>query len=356
MKIGDLYIEVGTKGGPETSQQLTTIRAGLQDVKSMGLATKAAIAGVLYELKNLSQQSMAMGLGLQQFGNLTGISPDALQKWQFALQQSGVSADETAQSIKHLQDVTNDIILNGNIPAGFKVIAESVHLDPTRLRDTLYVYDKFREYARTHRDNPDMTRSLLAPTIGNDKVIQALMSGTFDPSKTPRGQSYTKGQTKALADDAIHLKNITTQWEHFLGKLTAEHGSGVLDKVGQFSIAIQGLVTALDELGKSLHVFDILADGADVGTGLVNYLKDLATPTEKGIAKTKKLEHGDLEKRRKEWHRLHPSLGAGAGSVKSTTLNQTVHVHGAEKPQESGHAVKHEVGRAFRQLQDGQVD
>lgn len=357
MKIADLYIDIGTKGSDKTGQQLTSVRASLNDVKSMGLAAKAAIIGAIYELGNLSHQSMELGLALQQFGNLTGLDPEALQKWQFALQQSGVSADETRNSIVKLQSAMTDMALGKGPPEYFAAITRDVGVDPKRFRDTFYVFDKLREFARSHRNNPDITRNLLGPLVGNDKVLQALMTGTFNPANTPRSQMYNARERKALSADAVQLKNITTQWEHFLGKLTAEHGGGALTSIAEFSTSIIGLVNALDALGKSLHVFDGLSDASEVGTGFVKYLTSLVRPSSSALKKTKQLEAADLEKRHREFLRLHPhSIASHGAGNRSTTLNQTVNVHGAEKPAESGHAAKHEVGKAFRLLQTGQTN
>ena len=82
MKVADLFVNIGVKGSGETAKGLTEVKAGLDEVYSSGLAAKALMASVLYGIGALTKHAGDEGMNLKKFANYTGLSTDALQRWQ----------------------------------------------------------------------------------------------------------------------------------------------------------------------------------------------------------------------------------------------------------------------------------
>jgi len=80
--LGEFFIKLGISGQEKVSKALKTVKGGLQELADTSLETKAAIAGVIYGLERLTGYASTVGMDLQKFAVSTGLSTDALQKWQ----------------------------------------------------------------------------------------------------------------------------------------------------------------------------------------------------------------------------------------------------------------------------------
>jgi len=247
VKVGELEIVVSLKGASDVGTGLTHVHDGMQDVKSMALETKAAILGVIYGLEQMASQSLHAGLGLQKFGNLTGLNTVVLQKWQYALQQSGVEASETESAIVNLQSKMAEVIVKGTGVTGMQPVFEAVGIDEKRIRDTYYVLGKLREFAQSHQATPDITRTLMQSLLPPD-VIQALMTGTFNPENAPKSQIYGDRTAQGLAQSQIALTNLKTKLEHEFGQLTVKFAPTLIPDIDRLATSIFHLVDAFSQL------------------------------------------------------------------------------------------------------------
>src|SRR5271165_1706586 len=112
MKAGELFVNLGIKGSDKAVESLKSVRENLKSITSTSLETKAGILGVMYALQQFTAQSNNVGMGLKQFENLTELSGDTLQRWQYIMRQVGVSTDETTNTISGLQKKLGELILS----------------------------------------------------------------------------------------------------------------------------------------------------------------------------------------------------------------------------------------------------
>lgn len=398
MTIAELFINIGVKGADVSAKALSGVKEGVGEVASSSLAAKAAIIGVVYGLEQLMAHSAQQGMALQQFANFTGLSTERLQRWQYAARQSGVSAEEMAGSFKGVQSAMTDMATGKGAPSGMGILARAVGFDSSKARDTFYVMEKLKEFAKIAP--PDLGNSVLKSFGLSEATIQFLRTTKVDLDKIKPSSIYDTTEIERLAKINVAWSNLWNRFEMVIGHLNAQHGGVLIGALGKSLESLVGVVERLirvsekfPNLAKAVLLVSVafaawmspvVAASAAIA-GLVYLLQEfekfqegkkglftfLAAPwmgspldngkQEKGSQTTpEKTGQGLLDQLKSGWNlkdMLHPSLGPFApslGGSKTTTFNTTVHNQGVTGAGEADHNVGKAVNHAYRQM-SGQV-
>lgn len=119
MKVAEVFallgFEVDDKGAEEFDKKIESIA---KNMRNMALAASAAIFAIDRFTESATRASIAIG----NFALQTGLSAEKLQQWQYAAQMSNMAmdADQTATSIKNLQQALLEIRMGGGNPEAFR--------------------------------------------------------------------------------------------------------------------------------------------------------------------------------------------------------------------------------------------
>lgn len=384
MTIAEFFVEVGVKGTAKATSALNSIKSGLTDVSSSGLAAKAAIVGVVYAVERLTLGAAQMGTTFKQFENFTGISAQGLQRWQYALTQSGVVAEETQKNIENVQQTMGKLLLGEGQPKGYGILQSLVGFDITRAKDTLYVMGKLREYLKA---DSNITRANeVGQSFGlSPAVIQALRTTTVDLDKISKNQLISDSTIDRLNKTNIAWMNFWRTLKLFQANLVSDYGISAIKSLSNAFKVVVDTGVAVSKLTKD---FTILKDVAIVaGAALAAYFAPVTATVSalilllsevqkyregKGIFSEKggvgklfnekgRSEYGD--KIRDFMHgifgappSLTPRPAAPDGSKlpegsKTTSMNIKIDNHGVEGADQIEESFNTAVNFAFRQLQ-----
>lgn len=276
MIAGELFFKLGILGDNKAKQQLSGIKGTLGEVKTTGLAAKAAILGMVYGLERLMTNSMNAGASLMSYANATGLSAERLQQWQYAARHAGVSADEMEQSMVGLQSAMMRMQIHGEVPEGMGVIAAATHVDMSRVRDTDYMMKKVMEYVNTEK-NVDFANEMAKSMGLSMNMIAGGRQGMFDEKKMQQAPLYSNAEAAKLQQVKNAWGDLGQNFEMMIGHLNAKHGlkivkdlSGVskelIKMVNSFAKLIEQ-TKALSALGTVFkgwgEIFGLIALGAD---------------------------------------------------------------------------------------------
>ena len=253
MKIAELFVGLGIKGGDESKKQVQDVDKSLKGVVSTGLAVKAGLIAITYGLQRLMNKSSMAGASLNQFENSTGLSAKRLQQWQFAARQFNVESEEMTGSVKSVQDAITNMLMGKGAPEGFGVVANMVNVDPKRVRDTFYVLEKLQEFAK--QVPADVSKSMMRSFGLSEGVIAAMRQGAFNETVFRKAPTYNDGQIKALRKLNVGWSNMGDRIEKSLGALNAKYGGQLLKDIGRISEKLLRLIDLLASLAEKIKLF-----------------------------------------------------------------------------------------------------
>lgn len=273
MNIAEFFINIGIKGDSKTNKALKDTKSNLDDVKSTSLEAKAALIAILYGMEQIMSNAAQRGMELQQFGNLTGLSADKLQRWQYMARQSGESAEDMAGSIKNVQNAMTNMLLGKGAPEGLGVLAKTVGFDSSKARDTFYVMDKLREYARTAP--PDMGNHILKSFGLSDDAIQTMRTSKVELDKIKPSQIYSSSEIAQLAKVQVAWANLWNTMKMFSGRLTAQFG---MDGINILTNAFKLVSHTIQDIIKYMAKFPTLkAEWIAVGVAIAAVFAPITT-------------------------------------------------------------------------------
>jgi hypothetical protein len=338
--IADLAVNLGIKGSEKVGNSLTGVRKQMGQLTSTSLEAKAAIIGAMYALEKLTAQSGQMGTSLTQFTDLTGLSADKLQRWQYLALKSGESAQEMAGSIQAVQNAMTKMILGEGAPKGINALKNVVGFDINKARDTFYVMDKLREYAQKTKNVPDVANEIMKSFGLSEKTIQALRTSKVNLANVPRSQMYNGRETEALNKANIAWAELGSKLEHGYGRLNAKFGPQMVHDV---SVLADSVLRLADAFGQLVQQTELLK-------GLDTFAKWVTTDTKFAVDLVKELTgKGDKKKagmlptlqQLDGWIADHVGGPTRAQAMKSIQNNVTtnVTVHGIADGEELAHKV-----------------
>lgn len=256
MKIAELFVNLGVKGGDQAGKALTGVKTGLEGVKSMGLETKAMIAAVVYGLERMMSQSAQTGTDLKNFTTLTGMSAQNLQQWQYAARQAGVSGEELTGSLKAVQNSMTNMLLGKGAPEGMAMLANKVGFDPKRARDTMYVMQQLQKFAQ--QVPADIGNNMLKSFGVSDGTIAAMRRNMFTDKNFKKAPTYSDKEVNTLNKVDVAWANLGQKIQMAMGHLTAKNGLKIVEDISKMSGEVFKLIDALTKLADKLKVFELL--------------------------------------------------------------------------------------------------
>lgn len=279
MKVGELFITLGMDGAAYVAKQLDGVKGELVEVAKVATYVTGGLTAALYAFRKLAEESEDTGASLKKFENLTGLSGDKLQRWQQLAVNSNSSAEEMAKTISGLQATMAKMVLSQGLPAGIEALGNKLRsmgreFDYKKFRDTFYVMDKLREYARATKETPDIANNILGSFIPSTDVIQALRTSNFDLAKADPSRIYSDKSIDTLAKRGAAWSELLDRTQHSIGRMNIKYGGGVLKDTDALTASVLNLADAFLQLNEQLKIFNTISQGFNV---LANIISDEAT-------------------------------------------------------------------------------
>lgn len=253
MTIAELFVKIGIKGGPEATKNLKAINSGMQEIASSSLAAKAAVAGVIIGLERLTGFASQIGLDLEKFGVITGLSTRELQKWQHAAMLFDVSGNEMADTIKGVQSAMTNMKLGKGAPEGFAAMMDMVKLDENKIDDTFYVLSKIQEFIKKA---PAAEGRTLAAGVGiSDNMFQALKMMNLARDQGTSKDWVTPEQQKQLVEINRQWKEIWHTLKMIGVAFVAGNGLFMTKHLKDAAIVVRDLSAGFMDLMKNSEAF-----------------------------------------------------------------------------------------------------
>lgn len=350
MNIAELFVNLGIKGADKTVSALGDVKKGLGDVASSSLETKAAVLAAVYGLERMMAISGQAGTALTNFTAYTGKSAQQLQQWQFAARQAGVANEEFTGTLKGVQGVMANMLMNKGAPEGLAIISKAVGgLDKSRYADTFYVLGKLQEAMQKLSVEQG---NIAGKSFGlSEGTIAAMRRNAFNPTAFARAPVYSDKEITSLDKSNIAWSNLGTNIEMAFGHFNAKHGTQLVGEIDKMAMATLKLAEAFTLLAEKSKVFQAIGWAADKAATFIQLLgvatDDLTGSHNKkdneGFGKDSMLKkifdwRDDIDKAAFETIKKtitpleHPSVYFGnKGQASSTTINQNITHHGDAK-------------------------
>ena len=288
MNIADFFVTIGVKGKDDVKKSLTSVQEGLGDIKSMSLEAKAAIIGIMYGLEQIFSKSMQKGNAIEQFGQSTGQSMQALQNWQAAAMKTGNSAEEMASSIENAQKIMDRMTTGQGTPKGFAAISNSLMaagrapLDAALAqKDAMYEMNKLREYVQTTTDTPQRQNDWLESMGMGPGAIRTMRMAKGEIESFGKGLNYSDNQLAQLQKVSIAWSVMWAKIEKSFGNFTSKHGLQLTNQIGAIVVKLTDLISKFVELAEKLHVFEAIGKVFDGLTAVLDYFNESITRVSK---------------------------------------------------------------------------
>lgn len=366
MKIGELFLNLGIKGTDVSVRALASVKGGLEEAKDSGLALKAAILAALYGLERFTGAAGERGMELQKFADYTGLSAEKLQKWQYAMSLSGVAAKDVQGSVQGLQNAMLKMSIGEAPPKGMDWLSQTLggNLDPKKFKDTFYMLDKLREYAKKETNVALRNETLSSFGLGPD-FIQAMATSKVEIDKIKPSKILGQGEINQLAKVNESWTELHHTLELFGQQFVAKHGLSAVKDIAKVTEQVMKLVEAFARLSEKLRVFEVIGtifegwnnifSWANAGVDKVSEMIGDHSKSKKPIkdVMTDALKKMMVPPESPADEAMHPKVqsGVGSGKIQNTNANITVHNHGVKDAKEGAHHVHKAVKGAFYQLQ-----
>jgi hypothetical protein len=255
MKIADLFIGLKIDGDNKAVQALTGIKRILTDVTAKGLATKAAILGVVYGLEKLTSESGKFGNKLTNQSLLTGMDTTKIQQWGEYFRKSGGDAEDAASSLFAAQKIMTDIKEGNGVPIGVAAVSRDSHFDLlSHLDDPAAIAEAVIKYIRTTKDAIGIA-NMNAESLGFTPGAIAVLRKNGEDINAITANIASHGELNRLDRVYVAWSNFNKQWEHIRNALTAKFGMGAVDEISNAMTLFSGWILVLAKLDTKIHVF-----------------------------------------------------------------------------------------------------
>lgn len=374
MKIAELFVALGVKGGDTTKRSLEGVKSGMGEIKSMSLEAKAAIVGVVYALEKMMSASAKKGTNLLDFATLTGLSTKQLQQWQYAAIQAGGSAEDLQTSVRNVQQSMTNMQLGKGAPEGIKVMAEQLErmgekFDFKRAgNDPFYVMTQAQKFLQS--DVPARFKATMARSLGlSDGTMAAMMRGAFSPDMLNKAPVLSDNQIGQLNKVDVAWKNLGLQVERAFDKFTSKHGLQIASDIGKITVEVFKLVDGLTRIAEKLKVFEgvgmvfegwgkllKITEGQVDNINEKGLLKGTVDNAKNSLTTVAEIAKGAFLTVKDGNKYAVPNVKSpgGKGNSQTNNINQTF-VLKDKDPREVGKHAGSEVKKTFQKLKNGQV-
>lgn len=256
MNIAELFVNLGVKGSDKAVQAISGVKKNLGEVASMSLEAKAAIIGVIYGLERMMSASARQGTELENFNQLTGLSAQSLQQWQYAARQAGVSSEELTGSLKGVQNSMTNMLLGKGAPEGLAMLANKVGFDPKKARDTFYVMEQLQKFAKTVP--ADVGNQMIKSFGVSEGTIAAMRRNSFRPEVFARAPRYSDKEINQLDKVNVAWSNLGNKIQMAFGHFTAKNGLKLVDDISKVTTEVIKMTESFIRLAETLKLLKAL--------------------------------------------------------------------------------------------------
>lgn len=351
MKIAELFLQLGVKGQNETKNVLSGIK---QEISSLGEAATDMVAGItgmiagisasIYAFKQFSKQSNQAGQDLVKFENITGMSADRLQRWQYLGLKAAVSADQMKSAFLGVQSNISKLVLSQGTGGPLGALISTTGFDVKRARDLEYTMTKVREYAQKLKTLPEINE--IAAALGvSPEVLQAFKrSKGVDLEKVSLAHRYSEKETKTLSNMGTQWDMLGDQVEHAIGRLNAKFGPKLVKDLTQFADVMIKFVDLLATLAEKLQVMKGITGIFESTNKTLAVMADSLTKRGTLLPSKEGVEDEIRSILEKVWG-PPPTADVIPGGNPQITNNVKIEVNGAHDPQVVGREVERHVRR-----------
>lgn len=193
MKLGELFIALGFKGGPEFLQVLDKAK-----IKTIAFANDLSKA--VKSLDDMSAAAREHAYAMDLYEKTTGKSADELQNLSYQAAQFNVTQEELAETLRNIQQITTDVRLGRGMPSAFPLLGIDPNQDPAQILAEL-------QKAIKTLDAP--TALNIASELGiNEKMFYMLKMST-------KGMEQLNKQYRITAQERSDLIKLNAEWQKF---------------------------------------------------------------------------------------------------------------------------------------------
>jgi hypothetical protein len=274
--IADLFVNVAVKGSEGLIKSFGSIKDGLTDVSSKGLAVKATILGIVAGIEELVRVSGERGIKLRIFENISGLGTKGtqdLQQWERALYKLGVPLEETEGALVKLQQRLATIPA-GELSREFVTLFQLPGFDTNKLRDKATgAFDPFYILQQLHKNIKkipagELNRifAFLQPIVG-ENILAQLNNPRFDElfgQKSSRGKgpgeiSKLEGMGIRFNTFVLRLMDIRDHFAEIFGPTLIHWADYAANKLDHFLTMINKAIDKKGGLENYVkYVFDLI--------------------------------------------------------------------------------------------------
>lgn len=285
--VGELFINLGIKGGDVAMKSLGSIKDALSDMSAQGIAAKASILGAIYALEQWTGQSAQYGNSLEQFAMLTGESVKRQQQLAEAIRETThatreASTGEAQNFIKTFLSKSADWSMSGSVHGKFAQQFAGIARYDVNNKDPFEFFRALQRFWAEKNSGLSIAQKL------NITEGMGVSAGINNTAKGFKGD--ISGITAHIQSDAMikELSRIQGKWSDFWTTLD--------DIRNRYVAKWSGPV--LEFLNKELKTFDDALKMVD---------KTLTSISAKGFLSTLKSEDDSmLSPKEKEYRKQHP--------------------------------------------------
>lgn len=246
-KAGEFFVNMGIKGSEKTNSQLRQTTDGFADLKKMSVETKGAILAALYVLEKIVATSGQLGTTLKNFGAVSGIAPEVLERYQYAAKKAGVENDSLLQSFLKLQGTAFDVRAGKGLPPWMSSIITSLAQHGVNVgsdwaarwqQDPTIALQAMQKFAQL-KDIDTSTRSIVLQQAGfAPDLVAALMRGALTPGKLAEVPSMAI----LNQEQVTNLDKMRQAWDNLGSYVAGGWNKGLAGFLKYSSMAGEGLM------------------------------------------------------------------------------------------------------------------
>lgn len=264
MNIGDLFLNLGIKGVDTALKGINSIKTGLSDVSSTGLAAKAAVLGVIYAVERMTSGASTVGAELTRYTNLTGESTEAVQKWGLAhVIAGGKAKEEMYGAFESAQKMAAKISLGGGNPRALGMLMAGGDFDIMKaVKSPLYFMEKVRNLLMNPPKGFEKAQITdFAEEFLNPEIIKSILDKSFHPENIKNSEILSPGNIESLKKVNEELARFEIKFQLFKDQFVAKHGLPLIEELSGALNVVKDLSVAFDKLTKKFPELNAVAKG-----------------------------------------------------------------------------------------------
>lgn len=276
MNVGELFLNIGIKGGDVVGKVLDQSEKGMSGLAFTAGEAKLAIAGIATAVEETFRQSGKAGHTLEVLADAVGVSTDKIQGLQNAFRNIGgdQAADQVGDLLQNLQKVQTQIGTGSTLNAWQeKFFASSPANREKFVHDKIYALEQVRQWLQKQDLSTDSARGRAENIVnslvgGGAEVFHTLLRMKQDITSLKPGNivADTRGLDKLNSGFANILRNIKVFGEN----QSAAFGPEFIANLSQITNSVIKLTAALIKAGNAIGFFKGIGSLIQTASTIIN--------------------------------------------------------------------------------------